>query len=115
MKRIAVHWLFLPVEDRLLPYQVVEIDEQGTAARWYAFSHEQAATEWWGGLLVLAPAAPRLLPTDDFTTFRQRTAASFAAVRCRPLPLQAYHIAPFEAAALRLVPASRLIRISGKR
>lgn len=51
LRRIACHEIRLP-NNQTLPMSVVEI-QSGKVLRYYPLKEEQAATEWWKGLIQL--------------------------------------------------------------
>lgn len=111
MRRIGVHRVFVPARAQLLSFQVVTVGDGGEVAGWTSLSHEQAATEWWGGLLVVAPGAVERLPGETFDTFCRRLAGHYAPVAEGAGPLQAYRVAPFDVVSLEFTPDSRLYPI----
>ena len=108
MRRIGVHRVFLPTRSRLLSYQVVTVSDGGEVTDCVPLSREQAATEWWGGLLVVAPDVVERLSDESFEDFCRRLSDRYATASESICPLRAFHVSPFDAAALQFTPDSRL-------
>lgn len=107
MRKVAVHRVFLAPFNKWLSMQVVELDLSGKVAGLMSLCEEQRATEWLGGVIVIASKSPERMEGESFSDFCNRLCSEEDAVSLADC--QAYHIIQFDVAGMNFTPASRLI------
>lgn len=89
--------------------QVVELDSSGKVVGLTSLREEQHATEWLGGVIVIASKSPERMAGESFSNFCNRLCNEEDALQLTDC--QAYYVTQFDVAGMNFTPASRLIRL----